>query len=374
MVKPHFATLSKDDVRVLVRHPDPNHRAGAALRICHMVRKGSLNEFDRKFARKLMNYMADDAVAIVRRSLAVTLKNSPELPRDLALKLAADIDNIALPIIESSPVLTDDDLIEILRSKASAKIRAIAKRPNVSGDLVKAIIRYGDSQAVAEVAANDGAIIDRDTADQILAIYYDDDLIKEAFISRRDLPITVMEKLITIVSEETALLLQERHDLPVDMAVKLANRARERASITIVTEDISDRDVEKFVKRLVSEGRLTESVIIRAAGLGRMKFLTYAMSQLAQISPNKTALMLYDSGPFGLQALCGRAGFSDIHEKIIRSACLIFRDLESSGIDYDEVYFQTLMVQRMLTLPFDLPESDQDWFLERLDGFEVRAA
>jgi len=27
------------------------------------------------------------------------------------------------------------------------------------------------------------------------------------------------------------------------------------------------------------------------------------------------------------------------------------------------------MIERVLTLPFDLPEQDQLWFLEKLDGF-----
>ena len=27
------------------------------------------------------------------------------------------------------------------------------------------------------------------------------------------------------------------------------------------------------------------------------------------------------------------------------------------------------MIERVLTLPFELPEADQLWFLEKLDGF-----
>lgn len=362
--------IREDDVRTLVRHPDAEHRARAAQRICHVLRKAKLSDAERKFARQLLDFMADDAVAIVRRALAVALKNSPELPRELALKLALDVDSIATPVLSSSPVFTDEDLIEILRSKAAAKVIAVAKRPFVSGSVVRAIIRYGDSKAVAEVAANDGAVIEASVADTILDIYHDDDLIKEAFITRRDLPTSVMEKLITIVSEEAALILSQRHDIPVEVAVDIANRARERATINIVELDMKDRELHLFIKRMADSGRLTPSFLIRAVGFGRMRILKYALSVMGEVSPSKANLMIHDGGPFGLKALCVKAGLNDNESKFIRAACAIYRDIEISGLEYDQTYFQTLMLERILTLPITIDEADQNWFLERLDALE----
>jgi uncharacterized protein (DUF2336 family) len=371
---PGFAVekLDEEDVRLLVRHPDGEIRARAATRICRTVRDVKLSDAERKFARKLLAYMAEDATAIVRRSLAITLRNSPELPRDVARTLALDVDNVAVPILENSPVFSDEDLIEILRSKAAAKILAVAKRPRISGNIVRAIVRYGDSRAVAEVAANDGAIIDADIADNILDIYHNDDLITEAFISRRDLPISVMEKLITIISEEAAILLQSRHSVPAAVAVNLANRTRERATLAIADMDLGERDTILFVKRLKAEGRLTPSILVRAAGVGHMLLLRHGLALMVGVSPAKAGLMIHDSGPFGLKALCGRANFSENETRLIRAACVIFRDLEVSGLEYDQSYFRTLMTQRMLTLPIDLPDAEATWFLEYLDAVEGR--
>lgn len=374
MAKLALEHINEEDVRLLVRHPEAERRASAAQRICRSFRGASLSDAERDFAKKLLYIMAEDAVAIVRRALAVTLKNSPHLPRQIALKLAADVDNIAVPILKFSPMLNDEDLVTVLRSKAAAKIMAVAKRSVISGTVVREIIRYGDSRAVAEVAANDGAIIDQDLADQMLDIYHDDDLIKEAFISRRDLPVSVMEKLITGVSEEAALLLNRRHDLPVNIAIDLANRARERASLDVITETMSERDMQRVCRRILDLGRLTPSFLIRAAGFGRMRLLKHGLSVLSGIAPEKTALMIHDGGPFGLKALCSRAGIDAVQTKIIRAACAIFRDLEQGGTDYDQAYFQSLMVERILTLPIELTEKDQAWFLERLDALASDAA
>ena len=366
--------LEEKDIRALVRHPDPEVRARAAQRICRTVRDNQLSDMERLFARRLLAHMAEDAVAIVRRALAVTLRNSPELPRDVAMKLAADIDNIAVPVLANSPVFTDTDLVEILRSKASAKILAIAKRPSVSGDLVRAIIRFGDSHAVAEVAANDGARIDQKTAEHMLALYHDNDLLKNAFISRRDLPLPIMEKLITLVSEEAALLIRDRHKLPLELSVDIASRARERATIAITQRGMSDQDGRLLMKRIHSEGRLTASLLIRVAGLGRMSLLKYGLANRSGLAANKVALLLHDSGPLGLKTVCREAGLNDHETRIIRAACAIFRDLELASVEYDADYFQSVMIERMLTLPVSMSEADTDWFLERLDGIAQKAA
>lgn len=366
--------LREEDIRILVRHSDPERRANAAQRICRTYRDLPLSDTEMRLAQDLLKFMAKDAIEMVRRALAVTLKNSPDLPRKVAMQLAADVDNIAVPVLENSPVLTDKDLIEILKSQAAAKIVAVAKRPQVSGKLVKAIVRYGDSRSVAVVAANDGAIIDAETAEDILEFYYDDDLIHEAMISRRDLPATVMEKIITVASEEAALFLNGHKDVSAKQAVDIAVRTRERASMELIHENQPEKELREFSLHMSQMGRLTPSFLIRAVGLGRMSVVKHSLAVMAGISSNKSGLMLFDTGPLGLTSLCGQAGLDDLSTRIVRAGCAIYRDLEISGIEYDAQYFQTLMLERTLTLPFNIPEPDKDWLMDRLDAAEKAVA
>ena len=132
--------------------------------------------------------------------------------------------------------------------------------------------------------------------------------------------------------------------------------------------------MRRLCRRMADVGRLTPSFIIRAAGFGRMRLLTHALSALSGVSPEKASLMIHDGGPFGLKALCARSNLNPAQTKIIRAACTIFRDLEQGGAEYDQTNFQSIMIQRMLTLPLSLPEKEQDWFLERLDGLESKVA
>jgi len=142
---PPIESVSADDIQLLIRHPEKDVRAGAVQRICRTFRHKDLSDTQRQFALKILNFMANDVAVIVRRALSVTLKNSPNLPRGIALRLAQDIDTIAVPLLENSPVFNDDDLIEVLKSKAAAKVMAVAKRPTVSDHIARAIVRFGDN-------------------------------------------------------------------------------------------------------------------------------------------------------------------------------------------------------------------------------------
>jgi len=117
MEKLALKTLKTDDVKNAVRHPDETVRAIAAQRVCRDIRSNTLSEAERNFAHKLLKHIAEDSADMVRRALAVTLKNSPKLPREIALKLSADIESIAVPVLTHSPVFTDEDLVVQSRRK-----------------------------------------------------------------------------------------------------------------------------------------------------------------------------------------------------------------------------------------------------------------
>ena len=96
MEKLALKNLNTDDVKNVVRHPDETVRAIAAQRVCRDIRSKILSDDERKFARKLLKHIAEDSAEMVRRALAVTLKNSPKLPRDVAVKLSEDIESCLL--------------------------------------------------------------------------------------------------------------------------------------------------------------------------------------------------------------------------------------------------------------------------------------
>jgi len=360
-----------EDIRRLVAHPERDVRAALTQKVCREVRTLQLSEQEREVVTKILTFISNDAAAMVRRALAITLKNSPNLPREIAKRLIKDVDSIATPILSFSPVLTDDDLLEVLKSKAATKILAISRRERINGNLVKAILRYGDSRAVASVAANDGAELGAELGSQMLDLYHDNDLVKESYIARRDLPPMVVEKLLTMVSADLAHTLSEKHNVPAEIAVEIGKRTRERASVDLISKNWIGSELKALVARLAIEGRLTNSLIVRSACAGNISMVEHAFAEKSDVSLNKARLMIHDSGPFGLQVLCQQAGLSEQEFAILRAAITIYRDLEQKGSGYGREKFRRVMIERVLSLPVEFSDTDADYLFEKLDSIQI---
>ena len=358
--------FDEHDIRTLVCHPATAKRAGAAQRICEAYATRNLTHQDRAFANKLLLAMAKDAAQLVRAALSVTLCNSPCLPKDIAQHLAEDVETIAVPVIRFSPVLSDEDIVKVLRSRAAAKLRAAAQRSKVSISVARTIIRFGDGQAVAKLAANDGAEFDADTAREIIRLWHEDDLITEAMISRRDMPIDVLETLVAHTSSETALAMEKR-GLPKHLAADVANRARERATLVLSEAARTPTDMERLIESLQREGRLTGSVILRAICQGHIAFAELAFSRLTELSLAKVRMMLHDTGPFGVRTLAARAYIPAPLHPVLSLAMRIYRDLSQGEIASRGLFAKTL-AERMATSGLDLDEDNMRFIMERLDA------
>src|SRR3954468_15712803 len=160
--------LTQRDVERLLADPSPQTRAEMAAKVAASLGSVSLTEGERKLAEGIVRVMARDAVERVRQALAENLKSSLSLPRDVALTLARDVEAVALPVLGASSVLTDDDLIELVRTGTLAKQTAIAGRPEVSADVADALVETAPESAVAALVANAGAEIRAESLGRVL--------------------------------------------------------------------------------------------------------------------------------------------------------------------------------------------------------------
>lgn len=133
-------TLSTQDVSRLLKDPSADARAALAPKLAGHLESESLSQGEFAIAHDILNMMARDTAVIVRRALADNLKHTHNLPRDVALTLARDIDDVALPILETSEVFTDEDLVELVREVPETKQMAIARRNSLSAPVTDALI------------------------------------------------------------------------------------------------------------------------------------------------------------------------------------------------------------------------------------------
>ncbi len=124
-----MSNLSADDVQRLMSNPSAEVRAETATKVASSFQEGSLGDVEKQLASEIFRVLAKDAEERVREALSANLKSSPDLPPDVAKSLASDLsDKVALPIIQFSEALNEDDLIEIIRTQAPQRQVAVASR------------------------------------------------------------------------------------------------------------------------------------------------------------------------------------------------------------------------------------------------------
>jgi len=359
--------LSIEDVNRLLSDPSDQTRAVTAEKLARQFDDTSLTDAERNMAEEILRLMARDAAVRVRQALSENLKDNPLVPHDLAQTLARDVDIVAVPILEFSEVLSSDDLIEIVRTQDETKQTAIARRKVVQPEVADALADEGAERAVAVLASNKGAVLSENSMLRIVDRFGDSEAVQGVLINRDELPITIAEKLVNKVSETLRDRLLERTDMSAETAAELVLHSRERATIGLSTGSSED-SVLRLVHQLRDKGRLTPSIIVRAACMGDAPFLECAMAALSGVALGNARILIHDSGQLGLRGIFEKAGLPESTFPAIRAAVDIFGQTDYDGLDNDRERFSRRMIERILTQYGDLGVEFESDDLEYLLG------
>jgi uncharacterized protein (DUF2336 family) len=365
--------LTDADIRTLVKGATEDERAGAAYKLCRTIDGEVLSAEDQVKAQEILRIMAADATELVRRALAITLKASTILPRDVALQLAADVESISLPILNFSPAFTDDDLVEIVRLGDPVRQVAVAKRPVLSEKVTASIVENGVEKAVEVACANDNATFGERNLQKVIDRFAKSEAVLQAVAYRNVLPMGVTERLITLVGEHVRDHLTTHHALSAETALAIALGARERATIDLVDQAGRAADVRSFAVHLRKAERLTPSLMLRALAHGHMSFVEHGIAELAGVPHHRTWLMVHDAGPLGLKAIYERAGLPARLFTAFRAGIDTYHTLEREGGLADRERFQERMLERFLTQPQPATREDMDYLMEKLDRVKAEA-
>lgn len=216
----------------LSRDADPQVRSALADKVSQLVPTlgGEAQTQITELTHKVLDVLARDQALRVREVLAETLKAMPEAPPDVIHKLARDVElSVCGPVLERSPILTDNDLLAIMGDgPVAGALSAIARREMVSEPVVDAIAATDDVAAVAALLGNPSAQIREATLDQIIERAPDNEPWHEPLVRRPALPQRAVRRLATFVADNLVKELSERTDLDPGVGDYLAETVRRR--------------------------------------------------------------------------------------------------------------------------------------------------
>jgi uncharacterized protein (DUF2336 family) len=363
--------LTQDDVAKLMADPSAEVRAETTAKIASQFEVEALSPAERQIAEDIFRKLVKDVEVRVRESLAAHLKNSPDLPHDVAMALACDVDSVSLPMLKFSEVLTDEDLVQIVRDQGGAKQVAIAQRPSVSTRVADALIDTGNEKAVARLVANDGAKLTEQALGRVIEEYQESEAVSDSLSRRPSMPAAISAQLVEALSGRLQDFLLQKHDVSPDVASNLILQARERATMSLVDYGSTDTELENLVEQLARKDRLTASLLLRALCMGDMGFFERALARLADLPLQNTRILIHDHGGLGLESVYMKAELPKRLYPAFQAGIELSDETDYDGRQNDRTRFIERMLERVLT-QFEDPQTrmtqeDIDYLLGKLE-------
>jgi uncharacterized protein (DUF2336 family) len=353
--------LTQADVECLLAESSAPARAEVAEKVSREIDSASLSQAELRIAHDIVRIMAQDAELAVRQALSQSLRSARQLPHDVGLRLARDVEAVALPILVSSPVLTDEDLVALVNGGSSAKQEAIAGREDVSERVAESLVQEGSEAAVARLMGNAGANLTETSLGTAIDRFPDSEPVKTNIVHRANLPVTVAERLVVMVSEMLQSYLVRHHELPASLATDVVLRSRERATLHI-SDGSGEVELKRLLRQMHANRRLTPLLVMRALCLGDLPFFEVAMAVMANVPVANARILIQDAGPKGLASLYEKAGMPPRLLPALRVVLDAVRGTEFDGGEHN----RTRVIARILTRLKDLPPEEAEYLLDKL--------
>ena len=361
-----MAHLTASDVERLLAEPSPQARADTAAKIAADFESEGVDDRARAIAEDIFRFLLCDVEVRVRKALSENLKESRIVPHDIALALAKDVIEVSGPVLKSSQVLTDADLVEIVRTQPTESRVAVAQRERVASSVCDALVDSCDEEAVTTLVGNEGADVAEATFHKVLDAFPESERVMPGVAHRSRLPVKLAERLVTMVSDHLRAHLVSHHELSPNVAADVIMQSREKATLSLLSPDSKALDVERLVEQLHANRRLTPSIILRAMCTGDTLFFEAAMARLAKVSVTNAHILIYDAGYRGLKELYRRSRLPEAMYPAIRAAVNVARELEYDGETGDRERLRSRMIERFLTHFDGLDVGNLEYLLARI--------
>jgi uncharacterized protein (DUF2336 family) len=255
-----------------------------------------------------------DAERRIRQTLSAQIADAEWAPHALVNVLALDEIEIARPIIAQSPVLDDQDLVQLLTLATIEHQIEVAARPALSETVVEAVLQQNEPAVLTALASNDTAEITPSAMAHLLEASRHFASLRSPLVRHPRLTSEMAEKLYVWVGQSLRSAIVGRFrvdavalDRAIASAVNSAQGSNKTSSFT--TTDIERRDAEwELVKKLSQSKQLRPGYLMKALRDQRLSLFVAALAQLVGVQREQIELAIGGDRPELLALACTAAG------------------------------------------------------------------
>lgn len=313
------ASLRPTELLALARSRSPDDRQRLLLGVAALCDAAPPTPGDPAHAvlGEIFLVLAGRAEREVRRALSECLASTEWAPPALINMLALDEIEIARPVIASSPLLQDADLLAILVKATLEHQIAVAGRAGLSAPLCDAVIDRGEPAAMTALACNRTARITDRGVERLVEASSRVAALRSPLVRHPKMNQRLAERLYGFVGQALRQAIGERFRLDeallesaVDDAVRAAYlRKAEPPPVNVPPADADRDDMERrLVAKLRASGQLRAGYLIRAVREGRLSLFEHALTALGGFAPDQIRRALSSDSADALLLACASVG------------------------------------------------------------------
>jgi hypothetical protein len=288
-----------------------------------------------------LNLLAHDALPRVRQVIAEAIKDLEAVPREVVDRLARDVELIvAAPILEYSPLLSDDDLLEIITSEpVQGALSAISRRRGLAPPVCDAIAASKDESAITVLLDNPSAQIREETLDSLITRAPGHEAWHRPLAACPNLSEGAARRIACLVSASVISELERANRLPPEVAWAVAERVESRLETDPEPQDGAGKSpAVAEARRRFEDDSLDDDLVRRRIDRNDREFVIHALSVMTGVEPEAVARILRSLNANTIVALAWKGGLSmrtavDLQAKICRvnGESIIYA---KDGVDY----------------------------------------
>jgi uncharacterized protein (DUF2336 family) len=258
--------------------------------------------------------LAGQAERDIRRMLSERLAHADWAPRAVVSALALDEIEIARPILASSPILQDDDLLRVLVEATLEHQIAVARRPNLGGRVADAIIDRGEPATLTALASNRTAGISTEGVRRLVEHSRRVAALRSPLLRHPLLTEKLAEHMYQWVGAALRQSIASRFEVDelrlTAMIERAAADAHRGPTPPMAMNDTPDRDEmeRRLIDKLRAAGQLRAGYLIRAVREGRLSLFVHGLSALGGFSVAQVREALTAATPEALYYACAAVG------------------------------------------------------------------
>ncbi|MCP4999001.1 MAG: DUF2336 domain-containing protein [Hyphomicrobiales bacterium] len=349
-------------------------RARAANALARAYALSELSTEETRAAEAAMALLLDDPSPMVRQAMAEALATSSRAPRSVIYGLARDQLDVAGIVVCCSPLLKDQDLVDLAADGRPGIQRAIAMRHEVSPAVCAALAEVAGLVPVCELLDNFSARVAKVTIRRITERFGNEPDMRARLLERSDLPCDVRHTLIMKVGEALAGSKFVAGVVGRGRVQRITQDACHTATLHLAG-NIGGDEIPALVEHLRVAGTLTPAFLMHALCVGNIDFFAAAIGSVAGVSDNRVRGILVDGRRNAIQALYTSGGIESAVGEVFVTATLLWRDATRAQTRPNAMRITESLIDHYAYLADDSPIAELLGLVERMNlDFRRQAA